>query len=356
MTTSENVHAAVRIADREIGSGRPCFIIAEAGVNHNGSLKLARDLIDAAASAGADAVKFQTFSADALVTRTAPKADYQERVLGNDQSQFDMLRQLELDREAHLALQSYARERGLLFLSTPFDSASVALLGELRVPAFKISSGDLTNHPLLEEMARLGRPMILSTGMASLPEVEAATDAVRRAGNPPVILLQCESRYPAEPASANLRAMETLARHFHVPVGYSDHTLGMEVALAAVAMGACLLEKHLTYDRSAPGPDHQASLDPAGFTALVRGVRMVEAALGDGRKEPTPAEAKTAIAARKSVVSARSIPAGASLAAEDLAIKRPGTGFPPAQWTTLVGRIARVAIPEGTVLTPEMLA
>lgn len=346
----------IQIAGRQIGPGHPCFIIAEAGVNHNGDMTLAQKLIDAAASAGAHAVKFQSFSTEALVTESAPKADYQERILGKSESQFAMLKQLELDRDHHFALRAYARERGLIFLSTPFDEGSVDLLEELDVPAFKVSSGDLTNHPLLEKMARTGRPMIVSTGMGTLEEVEAAVDAIRAAGNPPLILLQCVSRYPAEPSTANLRAMATMEKQFGVPVGYSDHTLGIEVPLAAVALGACVLEKHLTLDCTLPGPDHQASLDPAGFAALVRGVLAVESALGDGCKKPTPDEALTAAVARKSVVSACDIAAGQSLTEASLTIKRPGNGFPPAQRRSLIGRTARVVIPAGTVLTPEMLA
>lgn len=346
----------VQIAGCKIGPGHPCFIIAEAGVNHNGDMALARKLIDAAAAAGAHAVKFQTFSTEALVTESAPKADYQERILGKSESQFAMLKQLELDRDNHFALRAYARERGLIFLSTPFDEGSVDLLEELEVPAFKVSSGDLTNLPLLEKMARTGRPMIVSTGMGTLAEVEAAVEAIRVAGNPPPILLQCVSRYPAEPGTANLRAMATMEKRFGVPVGYSDHTLGIEVPLAAVALGACVLEKHLTLDCTLPGPDHQASLDPAGFAALVRGVHAVEASLGDGRKQPTPDEALTAAVARKSIVSACDIAAGQALTEAALTIKRPGNGFPPAQRQSLIGRMARVAIPAGTVLTPEMLA
>lgn len=346
----------IQLAGRKIGPGHPCFVIAEAGVNHNGDMALARQLIDAAAAAGAHAVKFQTFSAEALVTASAPKADYQERILGKSDSQFAMLKQLELDREHHFTLRAYAEERGLIFLSTPFDEGSVDLLVELDVPAFKVSSGDLTNTPLLEKMARTGRPLIVSTGMATLEEVEAAVQAIQAAGAPPLILLQCVSRYPAEPGTANLRAMATMEKRFGVPVGYSDHTLGIEVPLAAVALGACVLEKHLTLDCTLPGPDHQASLDPDGFAALVRGVQAVESSLGDGCKKPAPDEALTAAAARKSVVSACDIAAGEELTDAALAIKRPGHGFPPAQRRSLIGRKTRVAIPAGTVLTPEMLA
>ncbi len=347
---------AFEIAGRKIGSGQPCFVIAEAGVNHNGSVELACRLVDEAVGTGADAVKFQTFSAEDLVTETAPKADYQERIMGSSESQFEMLKGLELTRDDHFAVAAYAREKGILFLSTPFDDGSVDLLEEMGVAAFKISSGDLTNLPLLEYVARKGRPMIVSTGMGNLEEVADAVNAIRAAGGPPLALLHCVSRYPAAPETVNLRAMQTMASQFDVPIGFSDHTLGNEIALAAVAAGACILEKHLTLDCSMPGPDHQASLDPAAFRALMRGVRLVDSALGDGRKEPLAEEASTAAVARKSVVAARTIAAGELLTDAALAIKRPGHGFPPAKRASLVGRTARVAIPAGTVLTTEMLS
>jgi N,N'-diacetyllegionaminate synthase len=343
------------IAQRRIGPGQPCFVIAEAGVNHNGSIELARQLVDVAVSAGADAVKFQTFTAEDLVTETAAKAEYQERASGSDESQYQMLKRLELSREAHLELAAYCRERGMLFLSTPFDEGSVGLLEEMDVAAYKISSGDLTNLPFLAHIARKGRPMIVSTGMGTLAEVGDAVQAVHAAGAPPLALLQCVSCYPAEPRTVNLRAMQTMAEAYGVPVGFSDHTLGLEIALASVAAGACILEKHLTLDCALPGPDHQASLDPEAFHTLMRGIRLIDAALGDGRKQPLPEEANTARVARKSVVTASEIAAGESLTTASLAIKRPGHGFAPAQLPSLVGRIAREKIPAGTVLTTEML-
>jgi len=350
------VNPEIQIAGRRIGVGHPCFVIAEAGVNHNGDIEFARGLIDAAVAAGADAVKFQTFATEDLVTESAPKADYQQRILGGSDSQFTMLKKLELGHEQHRTLISYAAEKGILFLSTPFDGGSVIFLLELGLEAFKISSGDVTNLPLVEAIARHGRPMILSTGMADLEEVEAAVQAIRAAGNPPLALLHCVSRYPAEPHTVNLRAMATMAERFGVPVGFSDHTLGIEIAIASVAAGATVLEKHLTLDCTLPGPDHQASLEPAAFAAMMRGIRLVEGALGDGRKVPLPEEAHTASVARKSVVSARAISAGEVLAANALTIKRPGHGFAPALKPTLIGRVARSAIPAGTVITPEMLA
>jgi N,N'-diacetyllegionaminate synthase len=346
----------IEIARRKIGADQPCFVIAEAGVNHNGSLDMACQLIDAAVEAGADAVKFQSFSAEALVTENAAKADYQERVLGPGESQFQMLKRLELTRENHFPVAAYARKKGILFLSTPFDEGSVDLLEEMDVAAFKISSGDLTNLPLLEYIASKGRPMIVSTGMGNLQEVVQAVDAIQARGNPPLVLLHCVSRYPAEPHTVNLRAMATISNRFNVPVGFSDHTLGTQIAIASVAAGATVLEKHLTLDCTLPGPDHQASLEPADFTAMVHGIRLVESALGNGRKEPLPEEMHTAHVARKSVVTARAVAAGETLTDSALTIKRPGYGFAPALRATLIGRVARTAIPSGTVITPEMLA
>ena len=325
-------------------------------MNHNGDIALAHRLVDAAADAGADAVKFQTFRADALATAGAPKAAYQTTRTGAAQSQRDMLRSLELPPEAHAALQTHARERGILFLSTPFDEASADLLDRLDVPAFKVPSGELTNLTFLEHMARKGRPLIVSTGMAGLGEVEAAVETIQAHGTGGLALLHCVSNYPADPADVNLRAMATLAAAFGVPVGYSDHTLGTAVALAAAALGACVVEKHLTLNRGLPGPDHQASAEPAELAALVAGIRTISAALGDGRKRAVPAEADTAAVARRSLVAAVDIPAGATLTPALIVSRRPGTGLPPALQPYLVGRKATAAIPAGTLLRLEMVA
>ena len=338
-----------------MGHSRPCFIIAEAGVNHDGSVETARRLVDVAVKAGVDAVKFQTFKAERLATRDAPKAGYQMQATDINESQFEMLRRLELSREAHLELFDYSRRIGVLFLSTPFDEESADLLEEIGVPAFKIPSGELTNLPFLIHVARKGRPMIVSTGMSSLDEVKAAVQAVEQAGNTNVVLLHCISAYPANPADVNLRAMHTMASAFNVPVGYSDHTLGIEVALAAVALGACVIEKHFTLDRSLPGPDHRASLEPHELSALVRGIRIVEKALGHARKEPSASETNTAAVARKSLVAKRDIRTGSRLTDEMITLRRPGTGLPPAMRTRIVGRKATQDIPAGTVLTLEMI-
>lgn len=345
----------MRIGQQIIGSGHPAFIIAEAGVNHNGELALARHLIDAAVDAKADAVKFQTFRAERVASPSAAKADYQVQTTGEGQSQLDMIRKLELPAAAFGELAAYCRERGILFLSTPFDFESVDVLERIGVPAYKIASGELTNDPFLDFVARKGKPTILSTGMASLAEVEAALSILRTAGNRDLALLHCVSNYPASAADANLRAMKTMADAFGVPVGYSDHTVGIEVSLAAVALGASIIEKHFTLDKELPGPDHKASLSPDELAALVRGARRVEASLGHGRKEPTPAEAGTAAVARRSVAAARDIAAGETIDASDLECLRPGTGIPPARLRELVGRRTAAAVKAGTLLTWEML-
>lgn len=347
--------SALHFGNRLIGQGHPCFVIAEAGVNHNGRLDLARKLIDAAVDAGADAVKFQTFRSSELVTVSAPKAAYQLRNTAGDESQQTMLRRLELGADAHRELMSYAAERKVMFLSTPFDEPSADLLEALNVPAFKISSGEVTNLPFLEYLGRKRRPLLLSTGMSTLAEVEAAVAAVRVAdASSPLALLHCVSNYPASPEAANLRAMDTMRTAFGLTVGYSDHTLGVEVALAAVALGANILEKHLTLDRSLPGPDHAASLEPGDFQVLMHGVRAVESALGHGRKEPAPEEADTARVARKSLVAARDLRAGETLTMEAIAIRRPGTGLPPSQRGVLMGRRLKVPVAAGTLFAPEM--
>lgn len=345
----------IRIGSHEVGSGRPCFIIAEAGVNHNGSLDLALKLVDAAVASGADAVKFQTFRADRLVTLHAPKAAYQSETTGEAESQFEMLRKLELDERGHRTLVVHCASRGIAFLSTPFDEESADFLETLDVPAYKLPSGELTNLPFLRHVAQKKRPMIMSTGMATMEEVGQAVEAVRIANCKDLVLLHCVSAYPADPADINLRAMATLAEAFRVPVGYSDHALSIEVALAAVAMGACILEKHFTLDRSLPGPDHRASAEPAELAGLVSGARKVEAALGNGVKRPVASEADTARVVRKSLTAACDISAGTVIVPEHIAVKRPGTGIPPRMVDRLVGRKTKVIIPVGTLFDWEML-
>jgi N,N'-diacetyllegionaminate synthase len=347
--------SSLEIAGRKIGPNCPCFIIAEAGVNHNGRVETAKQLIDVAVEAGADAVKFQTFKAEEVASLHAPKAAYQRETTDAAESQLEMLQKLELSLEAHRDLQTYCQERGVFFMSTPFDEGSVDLLDELGVPVFKIGSGEVTNWPLLKYIARKGKPIIFSTGMAYLSEIDEAVRVIRDAGNDQLVLLHCVSNYPADPMDVNLRAMHTMETAFHLPVGYSDHTPGIEVALAAVALGACVIEKHFTLDRKMPGPDHRASLEPDELKAMVRGIRLVEQALGSGYKVPALSEADTIRVARRSIVAAHDISVGAVLTEEDLAAKRPGTGLPPALQPYVVGRTARTAIPAGTLIRLEML-
>ncbi len=344
---------SIQIANKLIGSGQPVFVIAEIGVNHNGDLTMARALIDVAVEAGADAVKFQTFRADRLVTPDAPKAEYQLQTTGDAQSQLEMLRRLELSADAHRELHSYCEERGIIFLSTPFDEEAVDQLDELGVPAFKISSGDLTNSPLLEYVASKSKPVILSTGMSELSELIEAVSVLNTAGCENPVLLHCVSNYPAQPAEVNLRAMQTMRSAFDVPVGFSDHTEGIDVALAAVALGACVIEKHFTLDRTLPGPDHRASLEAGELRELVRSIRRVESALGSGRKVPAASEIETAKVARRSLVAARDIPAGATLEREMVVMRRPGTGMSPAMLGTLLGRQAVREIAAGTLLNED---
>lgn len=346
----------ITVAGRSIGPGAPCFVIAEAGVNHNGNMGTARRLVEVASQAGADAIKFQTFSADKLATPDAPKAAYQQKTTPSEQSQLEMLRALEFKASDHEGIQDYCRELGILFMSTPFEEDSADFLDTLGVPAFKLPSGELTNLPFLAHVARKGKPLILSTGMSSLNEVEKAVATIVDAGNPDIVLLHCVSNYPAEPRDVNLRAMATMARAFNLPVGFSDHTLGTEIAFAAVALGACVVEKHFTLSRQQPGPDHQASLEPDDLAEMVSGIRRVEAALGGGRKEPAASEGGSAAAVRKSLIASTNISPGTVLTEDLIAIKRPGTGLPPAMRSHVVGRTARVAIPGGTVIALEMLS
>lgn len=345
----------IHIAGRTIGPGHPCFVIAEAGVNHNGDLALARQLVDAAADAGADAVKFQTFKAEQLAVENAPKAEYQRRVTDASESHLAMLRRLELSEEAHRDLIEHCVRRKILFLSSAFEEESADLLDRLGLPVFKIPSGELTNLPFLEHVARFGKPLILSTGMATEPEVAEAASAIRKTGNDQIILLQCTSAYPANPADVNLRAMQTMSERFGVPVGYSDHTLGIHVALAAVALGACIVEKHFTLDRFLPGPDHQASADPSELAALVCGIRDVQKALGNGHKEPAVSERNTADVARKSLVAERDINAGMVITRKMLVARRPGTGIPPSELEDVVGHRVKRNIAKGTILSREMM-
>ena len=346
----------ITVGTRKIGSGEPCFFIAEAGVNHNGDERLARALVDAAADAGADAVKFQAFDPDHLVTDEALKADYQMRNTGSGGSQKAMLAPLALSQEQFRGLKLHCEKRGIVFLCTPFDDGNARFVADIGCPAIKVGSGDLTNHLFLCRLARLGLPLLLSTGMADAAEVRAAVEAVREAGNDALVLLHCVSNYPATPAMMNLRVMGQLAREFGVGAGLSDHTLGDEVALAAVALGACVIEKHLTLDRALPGPDHAASMEPRAFAEMVRKARSVESALGDAIKRPTREESRVAAVARRSLAASRDIEPGTILSEDHLIALRPAGGIQPCNWKSLVGKRAAGRIPKGTHFQEEMFS
>jgi N,N'-diacetyllegionaminate synthase len=317
------------------------LVVAEAGVNHNGDLETALRLVDAASEAGADVVKFQTFSADRLATAAAPTAAYQAAACA-DQAQRTLLRRLELTRSMHEALIARCAERGIEFLSTPFDLESADMLAALGLQRFKIPSGEITNLPLLRRIAGLGRSILLSTGMCTLDEVGQALDALARAGAPRggVTVLQCTTAYPAPVDDANLRAMLTIRDTFGVTVGYSDHTRGTAAALAAVAIGAAVIEKHFTLDRRQEGPDHQASLEPHELAAMVDDIRSIERAMGDGVKRPAPGEAANMPVVRKSLVAACAIRAGERFTERNVTSKRPGTGISPMRWDDVIGRAA----------------
>ncbi len=344
----------VKIGERWIGDGFPCYVVAEAGANHNRDLAMGKELIDVAAEAGADAVKFQTYSAETLYSKKTPKFSYLEKHTSKDTWQ--LIKDIELPREWQAELQAWARTRGIVFFSSPFDYRAVDELDALGVPAYKIASFEIVDLPLIRHAATKGRPMILSTGLATYEDIHDAIETCRSAGNRDVVLLQCASLYPAPPARVNLRAMETMRRAFGVPVGLSDHTLGIHVAGAAVAMGACLLEKHLTLSRTLPGPDHAFAIEPTELKAMVRQIRDIEAALGDGRKVgPAPEEEEMHQKARRSLIAARAIPKGTRIERDMIAIKRPGFGIRPKLIELVVGRVSKVDIEEDTVLTWEML-
>lgn len=345
----------IKIGNRSIGSGEPVFIIAEAGVNHNGDVNLAKQLIDEAVVAGADAIKFQTFHTDNIVTCTAEKAGYQKKSTLSDESQYEMLKKLELADDVFRELSDYAKKRKILFLSTPFDAESVDLLDQIDVPSFKIPSGEITNFPLLKIIAEKKKTIILSTGMATLGEVEDAFHYLKICGAEDIILLHCTTSYPASMHSVNLRGMETLRCAFQVPVGYSDHTAGITIPIAAVAMGACVLEKHFTIDRRLSGPDHEASLEPQELHAMVKAIRDVEMATGNGIKGPNDEEVAIKKIVRRSIVARCDIHAGDILKESNLAIKRSGTGIEPKFYESILHKNARIQILKDQAINWDMI-
>ena len=346
----------IPIGDRKIGFDHPCFIIEEAGVNHDGDISKAKKLIDIAVDAKADAVKFQMFSGEKLASKDAMLANYHKKgALAEKETLKELLRRLELSTDEFFELFHYAKQRGALLFATPFDTESVDLLSEMGVPLFKIASFSLTNYPLLRSVARKKLPIIMSTGLHTLGEIEKAVDIILGEGNDSLVLLQCTSHYPSEPRDANLRVMDTLKAAFNAHVGYSDHTMGIAVALGAVAMGAKVIEKHFTLDTSAFGVDHDASISPQELASLVKGVRDIEAAMGTSVKVIPKIEEEIQRVHRPSLVAMVDIPAGRVIAAEMLGIKKPGTGIHPADMDWVVGRRARVPIEADRLIKREYL-
>lgn len=316
------------------------FIIAEAGVNHNGDIRLAKKLIDVAAESKADAVKFQTFIGEKIISQGADKASYQKKTTDASESQLDMIKKLELSFDDFRELKSYCEQKQIMFLSTPFDIDSVRFLHEIGVEIFKIPSGEITNYPLLKTIGQFGKKVIMSTGMCELIEIERAVDVLKEHGTEDISLLHCNTQYPTPMEDVNLKAMQQIKNKFKVPVGYSDHTPGIEVPIAAVALGASIIEKHFTLDKNMEGPDHRASLEPEELAQMVESIRNIETALGDGEKKVTDSEKENIQVARKSIVAAVPIKQGDMYTEENITVKRPGNGISPMRWKEILGQMA----------------
>ncbi|MDY0129035.1 MAG: N-acetylneuraminate synthase [Methanosarcina vacuolata] len=347
----------IKISNKLIGEDEPCFIIAEAGVNHNGDINLAKKLIDIASNAGADAVKFQTFKAEKLVLQDTDKAEYQMKSTGSEESQYHMLKKLELTESDFEELKTYAEKKNIIFLSTPFDNESVDFLDNIGVPLFKIASGEITNLPLLQHIAKKNKPVILSTGMATLGEIEEALYTLLNEGLRDIIILHCITSYPAKAEEANLNVIKTLRSCFKLPVGLSDHTLGINISLAARVLGACVIEKHFTLDNKLPGPDHGASLDPEELRALVNGIREIESAMGNGIKKPTKEEENIKKFVRKKLVACVDIPGDAIIEEGMIMLKRVGTeeGIDPKYLYDVLGKKTLQKIKKNTLIKWTMI-
>jgi len=342
--------AKVKIGNKFVGEGEPVFIVAEAGSNHDGKLEQAKQLIDVAANSGADAIKFQTFLADKIVAKTGPKAGYMKKI-SEKESMYEIFKQIELPREWHRELAEYASKKSLIFLSSPFDEEAVDLLDELGVPAFKVASGEITNFPLIKYMARKGKPLIVSTGAATMNEVEEAVSVIRKTRNKKIVLLHCVANYPAAPEDANLLAMNALKQKFRLPVGYSDHTLEIAAPLAAVALGAVMIEKHFTLSRKLPGPDHFYAIEPNELKVMVDSIRAVEKMRGKPIKKPAKAELEIRKLARRSIFAKVDIPAGATIKKEMLVILRPAVGLAPKYFGKIIGKRAKADIKQYEPIT-----
>jgi N-acetylneuraminate synthase/N,N'-diacetyllegionaminate synthase len=341
----------IHVGNHLIGENEPCYIIAEAGVNHNGDTDLAKSLIDVAVKSGADAIKFQTFKTESVVTLCAEKAAYQKKSTGCDESQYELIRKLELSYDVFLELKHYTEEKKIDFLSTPFDIESVDFLDEIGISAFKIPSGEINNFALLKYISKKHKPIILSTGMSTLGEVEQAIKVIIGEGNTEIILLHCVTNYPADVVDVNLRAMDTMRHAFGYPVGYSDHTLGIVIPIAAVSCGACILEKHFTLDKDLPGPDHKASLEPEELDIMIRSIREVEMAMGTGIKIPSLSEIENKKTIRRSIVAAKNIPKNTIITSDYVTSKRPGTGISPELLSTIIGTRTKRKIKRDEILT-----
>lgn len=345
----------VKIGNRIVGDGEPIFIVAEAGVNHNGDVGLGKKLIDVAKDAEADAVKFQAFKAENVVSKYAEKARYQKEATGPNKSQYDMIRRLELKDEEFRELYNYAKKNDIIFLSSAFDKESVDLLDNLGVLAFKVASGEITNFPLLRYIAEKKEPIILSTGMSTIGEIEEALKVIREKGVEDIVLLHCVTSYPAKIEDINLRVIETLRHRFKLPVGFSDHTLGITTPIAAAALGAVLVEKHFTLDKTLPGPDHRASLEPDELKDMTRAIRDVEKALGDGIKKSTKDEERIKKLVRRSIVAKMEIPKGTVITEDMLDLKRPGVGIEPKYLNEIIGKKAKKNLKPDELITFDKL-
>lgn len=353
----KNKNLFLNIAGKMVAYNQPVFVIAETGVNHNGNLDLALKLIDLAAETGADAIKFQTFRADQVVSITGKMADYQKRNLGKDESQLEMLKKLELKEEWYPTLIKHAKEKGIIFLSTPHGGEeSVDLLQSYNIPAFKFGSGDITNLPFLEYAAKFNKPMLVSTGMSTMEEAKEAVDTIKQAGNDQILVFHCTTDYPLALENVNLKAMQTLMKELGVLVGYSDHTVGDQAAIMAVTLGACMIEKHFTLDRTMEGPDHVASTEPKEFKEMVTKLKQIPVIMGSGIKKPLAPELQYISVARKSIIASRDIKAGETFTVTNLTIKRPGNGMHPREFKNILGKKAAIDIPKDALLEPSMIS